>query len=190
MQPLEGWGEYLATHLGIELYRVPVVMLSAVIIYVVFLILVRIFGARVLTVTSGFDTLVVIMLGAVAGRAVLGHPPTVAAGVIGLATLMGMEAIFGAVERTWASRRLISGRPVVVFAHGRPVSAACRRTHTSPADLGSAMRRAGIARPEEAQCIILEPHGDYSVIREGAPISPELLVNVDGADLLGPRERS
>jgi len=181
MQPPGGWGEYLLAELGIEWYRIPIVIASAVIIYLVFLALVRIFGARVLTVTSGFDALVFIMLGAVAGRVILGHPPTVAAGVIGLVTLMTMEAIFGAIERTWASRRLISSRPMLVFAHGRPIEKACRRTHTSPSDLHAAMRRAGIAHPAEAQCIILEPHGDYSVIRAGAPLDPEMLASVVGA---------
>lgn len=181
MQPPGGWGDYLLAELGIEWYRIPVVIASAVIIYLVFLALVRIFGARVLTVTSGFDALVFIMLGAVAGRVILGHPPTVAAGIIGLVTLMVMEAIFGAIERTWASRRIVSSRPVLVFAHGRPIERACRRTHTSASDLQAAMRRAGIAHPGEVQCIILEPHGDYSVIRAGAPLDPDLLRGVVGA---------
>lgn len=181
MQPPEGWEAYLVGTIGIEWYRVPVVIASAVIIYLVFMILVRIFGARVLTVTSGFDALVFIMLGAVAGRVILGHPPTVAAGAIGLATLMAMEAIFGTIERTWESKRLVSGRPVLVFAHGRPLEAACRKTHTSRTDLHAALRRAGISHPDQAQCIIHEPHGGYSVIRAGAPLDPELFTFVVGA---------
>lgn len=182
MQPPGGWGDYLLTELGIEWYRVPVVMASAVIVYLIFLILVRVFGARVLTVTSGFDALVFIMLGAVAGRAILGDPPTVAVGIIGLATLLGMEAIFGAIERTWASRRFISAHPVLVFAHGRPIERACRRTHTSAEDLNAVMRRAGIGHHREVQCIILEPHGDYSVIREGAELDPAIFSTVRGAE--------
>ncbi|QBE48432.1 DUF421 domain-containing protein [Leucobacter triazinivorans] len=182
MQPPGGWTDTLIAALGIEWHRIPVVIASAVIIYLVFLLLVRIFGARILTVTSGFDALVFIMLGAVAGRVILGHPPTVAAGVIGLVTLMVMEAIFGAVERTWATRRLVSARPVLVFAHGRAIETACRRTHTSEADLHTAMRRAGVAAPAEVQCIILEPHGDYSLIRAGAPLDPALFAHVVGAE--------
>lgn len=134
MQPPGGWSDYLLTALGIEWYRIPVVIASAVIIYLAFLLLVRIFGARILTVTSGFDALVFIMLGAVAGRVILGHP----------------------------------------------IEQACRRTHTSASDLRAAMRRAGIAHPGEVQCIILEPHGDYSVIRAGAPLAPEMFTGVVG----------
>lgn len=181
MQPPEGWAAYLIETLGIEWYRIPVVVISAVIIYLVFMFLVRLFGARVLTVTSGFDVLVFMTIGAVAGRAILGHPPTVAAGVIALCTLMVLEAIFGAIERTWKSKRLVSLSPVLVFAHGLPLEAACRKTHTSQTDLHAAMRKAGIAHPDEAQCIILEPYGSYSVIRAGQPLDPQLFAHVDGA---------
>ncbi|GAA2092027.1 DUF421 domain-containing protein [Brevibacterium salitolerans] len=181
MQPEEGWGAYLLEHVGMEPYRVPVVVLSAVVIYLVFLLLVRLFGPRVLTVTSGFDAVVFVMFGAVAGRVVLGHPPTVAAGVVGLCTLMLMEAVFGAVERTWQAKRLISAGPIAVFAHGAPLEEACRRTHTSPADLHSAMRRAGIAHPAEVRGIIMESNGSYSVIRVGARVSLEVLAHVEGA---------
>jgi uncharacterized membrane protein YcaP (DUF421 family) len=181
MQPPQGWPEYLLQTLGIEWYRIPVVIASAVIIYLVFMLLVRIFGARILTVTSGFDAAVFIMLGAVAGRVILGHPPTVAAGVIGLVTLMCMEAVFGAVERTWASKRWVSSHPVLVFAHGVPLDQACRKTHTSAEDLHSAMRRAGTGHPADVQAIILESSGEYSVIRMGVALDPELFTHVVGA---------
>lgn len=181
MTPPGGWGGYLIEQLGIEWYRIPVVVLSSVLIYVVFLALVRMLGPRILTVTSGFDALVFIMLGAVAGRVVLGHPPTLATGAIGLATLLLLEACFGAIERTWWSKRLVSAHPVVVFAHGAPVTEACRRTHTSRADLQAAMRRAGAGGPSEVQCIVLEPHGAYSVIRTGSELDPALFTHVVGA---------
>lgn len=182
VQPPEGWPAFLVESLGIELYRIPVVVASAVIIYLVFLFLVRLFGARVLTGMSGFDTLVVIMLGSVAGRVILGHPPTVAAGVIGLVTLLAMERIFGTIEKVWSSRKIISARPMLVFAHGEPLQKACQKTHTSPADLSAAMRRAGVARPEGVECIILEPRGDYSVIKTGTDLDPDLFKHVLGAD--------
>lgn len=181
MQPPGGWAAFIAEEMGLPWYRIPIVIASAVVIYLGFMVLVRLFGARILTVTSGFDALVFIMLGAVAGRTILGDPPTVTAGVIGLATLMLMESIFGVIERTWTSRRLVSGRPVLVFVHGEAIPKACRRTHTSAADLNAAIRGAGLASPTQAQCIILEPHGSYSVIAEGTVLDPKLFTYVEGA---------
>ena len=44
------------------------------------------------------------------------------------------------------------------------------------------MRRAGVADPDDVQGIILEPHGDYSVIQGGSPLSRDLFAHVVGAD--------
>lgn len=182
---------YLWQEIGIEWYRVPVIVLSAMIIYVVFIVLVRAFGPRIITVTNGFDALVLLMLGSVCGRAILGEHPTVFAGIIALATLLTMEAVFGAVERTWAARhavaqdvreaRSISAKPVLVFAHGKPVAEGCAKTKTSDVELAGVMRRAGVSHPSQVQCIVLEPQGTYSLVRVGQQLDPALFVGVQGA---------
>lgn len=109
--PPQGWGPVLKEQLGIDLWRIPVVMVAAVGIYLTFLVAVRLFGQRILSPLGGFDAVVIFMFGAVAGRTVLGHPPSLAAGVIGLLTLMGMEALFGAVQDVVALRRTINSPP-------------------------------------------------------------------------------
>lgn len=188
MTPPDGWTQALLEHLGIELWRIPVVVLSAVGIYVVFLVLVRIFGVRVLSGWSGFDVVVVIMLGSVAGRVIIGHPPTLAAGAIGLSTLLALEAAFGAFQQATGVRGL-SSRPRVIMAHGRFDDAAMRRTHLTAAEVHGALRRAGLSDRAEAQCVILEASGGLSVIREGRPIDPEMLTGVIGAEqVLDPRD--
>ena len=99
MTPPGGWTQAFIDHLGIELWRIPVVVASAIGIYLAFLLLVRVFGVRVLSGWTGFDAVVLIMLGSVAGRVIIGHPPTLAAGAIGLLTLLLLEAAFGAVQQ-------------------------------------------------------------------------------------------
>ncbi len=182
--PPQGWGAAAGELLGIDLWRIPFVIVSAVIIYVAFLILVRVFGIRILGTMSSFDAVVIIMFGAVAGRVILGHPPTVMVGIIGLATLMVMEAIFGTLQHTVGFRRAVSARPRIVMAHGQMIPHAMRRTHITEANLYVAIREAGIASPELVQCVILEATGRLSVIQEGTPIDSRLLENVEGRELL------
>ncbi|MDN5684674.1 DUF421 domain-containing protein [Corynebacterium glyciniphilum] len=184
LSPDQGWGSALVTAIGIEPWRIPVVALSAVCVYLVFLMLVKLFGTRILAAWSSFDTVVVVMCGAVAGRVIIGHPPTVAAGLIGLVTLMAMEALLGAGRRLRALRGSLPAHAVVLVAHGRLISSAIRRQHLHDRDLYSAVRRAGISRLEEVQCVILEPTGALSVISEAADIDPELLEGVSGAHLV------
>ncbi|WP_426718781.1 DUF421 domain-containing protein [Corynebacterium auriscanis] len=178
----EDFSARAAASLGIEAWRIPIVIASASGIYIAFLILVRVFGVRILGSLSSFDAVVIIMFGAVAGRVIIGHPPTVAGGAIGLATLMCLEAVFGAAQNLRGVRRTLAAPPVVVFAHGSPLYEAMHATHISEENLHSAIRAAGIAKREQVQCIILEPTGSLSVIREGQEIEPALLDGVEGAE--------
>lgn len=181
-EPPHGWGAAVQESLGIELWRIPLVIASAVGIYLIFLIFVRFFGARILGKLSSFDAVVIIMFGAVAGRVIIGHPPTLASGAIGLFTLMCMEAVFGTIQHLRGVRQTLTGFPIVIVAHGQMIPRAMRRAHVSRADVITAARRAGLARLSQAKCVIMEPTGDLSVIREGTPIEPELLEGVLGKE--------
>lgn len=174
--------EQLRDTIGLELWRIPIVIVSAIAIYLVFLLLIRVFGARVLSGLTGFDVVVGIMLGAVAGRVIIGDPPTLTAGIIGLVTLLCCEAVFGMVRKNIGFRQALNAQPTVVLAHGVPQEDLMRRTHVSHGDLMSCLRRVGVADPVLVRCVVLEPSGTLSVIREGSAFDPVVLDGVLGAE--------
>lgn len=178
--------DVMLEQLTIDPWRIPVVVLSAVGTYIGFLALVKIFGTRVLAKMTAFDAVVLVMFGAVAGRVTIGHPPTLAAGLIGLSTLMLLEAIFGQIRRFSRFQHTLDGRSHVVMAHGEIITEQLRKTRLSYSDVRLAVRRAGLASLSQVQCMILEPTGDLSVIREGVPMDPELLKNVAGVEYIYP----
>lgn len=189
----EEWTQALVGAIGIEWWRIPIVVLSAIVIYLVFYLLIHIFGPRILTGSTSFDAAVIIMLGAVAGRVVIGHPPTLAAGVIGLVTLVLMEVCFGALNSALSKSTKypalgLNKRPVVVFAHGKKIDHYARRARVTDQDLAFAFRRSGVAGPTQVQCAIMEPNGSISVIREGETIDPSLLKGVVGQEFLLPED--
>jgi uncharacterized membrane protein YcaP (DUF421 family) len=188
MEAFSVTSEQLRDTLGIELWRVPVVIITAIAIYLVFLLLIRLFGARVLSGLTGFDVVVSFMLGAVAGRVIIGEPPTLTAGVLGLVTLLCCEAAFGVVRKNISFRQAVNAQPTVVLVHGEPQEDLMRKTHVSEEDLMSCLRRAGVTHPDDVQCIVLEPSGAMSVLRCGTDIEPAILRGVLGADrVLAPR---
>ena len=161
------------------------VVASAIGIYLTFLLLVRVFGVRVLSGWAGVDAVVLIMLGSVAGRVIIGHPPTLAAGAIGLLTLLLLEAAFGAVQQA-AGVPGLRTRPRVIMAHGRFVDSALRRTHLTPREVYGVLRHRGISHQVQVQVqvLILESTGGLSVIRTGDPIGPGMLDGVIGSELV------
>lgn len=184
MVPQQGWVAYLSEQMGLAWVDVPVIIVSAIIVYLAFLAIVRLFGARLFTSTSFSSTIGFVMLGALAGRAILGPTPTVSAGIIALLTLATLESLFHAIEGKSRAQYFLGGRPILVYLDGEALEGPCRRTHTSTVDLDAAMRGAGVANPQEVRCIILEPQGHYSVIRAGTELSPQLFKHVDGAERL------
>lgn len=131
---------------------------------------------------TGFDVVVGFMLGAVAGRVIIGEPPTLTAGILGLVTLLSCEAAFGVVRKNISFRQAVNAQPTVVLVHGEPQEDLMRKTHVSDEDLMSCLRRAGIAHPDDVRCIVLEPSGAMSVLRRDSDIDPVVLRGVLGAE--------
>lgn len=161
------------------------VVVSAVVIYVVFLLYVRLFGARVLAQISTFDGLIVIMLGAVAGRVILMNVPWLPAGILGLGTLFVLEATFGELRKRSLGNRILNQAPLAVMVDGVPQDAALAKAHLAHDELMSALRQAGVRRLAEVRLAVFEPHGRISVIRVGEDIDPELL---RGVEFVGQRD--
>ena len=182
MENTDSRRDYVVSQMGMDPRQIPIVIVSAVLIYFAFMFSLRVFGARVLSVTTATDAVVVVMLGAVSGRAILGLNPTMTSGLVALFTLIALELALHGVRNVKGVRQLVGTDPVVVFANGKPLKKACERTHTSKADLHSAMRKAGVAAASDVQLIILEPNGTYSVIPAGVQVADELLLDVEGGD--------
>lgn len=167
--------ERFLEELLIEPWRIPVIIAAAAGIYLGFMVLAKVFGTRVLMSLTASDAVVVLMFGAVGGRVILGHPPTLAAGLVGLATLMILEAAFGTLRRFTGWGRGLSRQPVLVVLDGEMFPGAMRSAHISRTDVYSSLRRSGLGSLSQVQAMILEPTGTMSVIRTGQPLDPEVL---------------
>ena len=179
-------GEELWAELGISLPHAVAVVLSAVGIYLVFLVSVRVLGQRLLSAMSTFDVVITVMLGAVAGRVILGHPPTLASGVVGLATLFVLEVVFGSLGARDRWRRVLNTPARVLVVGERMDERALRTAHITRSELNGALRKAGVRSMSEVACVIHESGGGLSVLRRGVPLDPELLRDVAGADRIPP----
>ena len=175
------------SHLGLSGRDALLVVLSAVGVYAAFTVLVRLLGQRSIARMTTFDVLVVLVLGAVAGRVITGYTPSLAAGVLALVVLFAIHLGVQRLSRLRWFGPLVRDRPVLLMAGRVPVAAHLRRTGVSMADLRSILRSTGIARMDEVACVILEPAGGVSVIRGGAPLDYSLFEDVQGIELLDDR---
>lgn len=176
-------------NLGITPLEALWVVLGAVGIYAAFYLLVRAFGLRALATWSTLDKAVVIALGSLLGRVVLGYTPTLSAGIIGLATLFAMLRL----ERWCREKdiRFLSSRPILLMAGSEILPEGLRRARVVEDELYFKLRQAGICNLSEVAAAVLETTGDVTVLRRGQRIDPLLVRRVPNreripADLMLP----
>lgn len=171
------WMEYGLD--GVDAVRVVV---SCVVFYFGVILLLRVFGQRTLASLSSFDLAAIIAMGALIGRSILGDTPTLAAGILGLATLLILQALTGIGRRFGVIRSIVNSPAVVLMAGREILTDNLSRTHVDHDELIAKLRTAGIRNRDEVACAILESTGQISIIRRGAPISEEMLTGVIGAE--------
>jgi uncharacterized membrane protein YcaP (DUF421 family) len=171
--------------LGISWVDALAVVVSAVGVYLAFLVVIRIVGQRALSAMSSFDFAAAIAVGAVMGRAVLGYTPTLVAGVLGMSTLFGLQSAFGSLRRHRGVDRILSNLPLLLLANGEVVPENLRRAKISEDEVRQKLRLAGVHSYGDVAAVILERTGAVSVLRRGETIAAELLDDVRGKDLLG-----
>ncbi|GAB2531171.1 DUF421 domain-containing protein [Paramicrobacterium agarici] len=171
------WAEY-----GLDWIDAIRVVVSCIVFYGGVLLLVRVLGQRTLASLSSFDLAAIIALGAVIGRAILGDTPTLFAGLLGLATLLVLQALTGQIRRIKGATRFVNSPAIVLMAGNDLLVDNLARTHVVSDEVYSTLRRAGVRNTSEVACVILEPTGQISVLKRGELIEPEILRGVVGAD--------
>ena len=153
-------------------------------LYWIFVALVRMLGQRALARMSSTDLAVIIVVGAVIGRAALGYTPTLVAGILAMITLFAMQALAGTVRRRIRSAWPLNNAPVLLMAGKDFIEENLRRIHLDEEEIWPKLREAGIRHRSEVAAVILEPTGEISVLRRGIPLDRSLLKDVRGVEHL------
>lgn len=173
--------ERVAEQFTIDATTAATVVVTTVGIYLAFIILVRFIGQRSLASMSSFDLGCVIALGAVMGRTVLLETPTLAIGVVALATFFTTQGVLGLLRQWRRMDRLMNRQPVLLMAGSRLLHDNMRKAHVVEDEIRQVLRGAGIRQLAEVRCAILERNGSVSVLRHDDPIDPWLIADIDGA---------
>jgi len=164
--------------LGVTPLQAAAVVLSAAGMYAAFLVMVRVFGARVLARMSTFDLVVTLMLGSIAGRVVLGDTPVLAAGVLGLGTVLVLEVVVGQVRTDERMHRLLTPDPILIIDHGEVLDEGLHRAHITRDEVVGALRTRGVRNLDEVAYGVFEPTGVISLLLTGVEVDPRLLADV------------
>lgn len=143
-------------------------VLRAAAIYLFLLVLFRIAGRRTFAEMTSFDFVLLLVIGEATQQALLGDDFSVTNAFIVIVALIAIDILFSlAQSHIPGLAKLISGEPMIVVEHGKPLLHRLKRARVSVDDvLGAARELRGLEHIGQIKFAVLEPNGAISIIPE------------------------
>ena len=154
-----------------------------VLAYSVLIFFLRISGKRTLSKMNAFDLVVTVALGSTLATILLSKDVALAEGALAFAVLIGLQfaVTWSSIRLRWI-RRMVTGDPLMLLYRGRFLSAALKQSRVTEDEVRAAVRATGLGSLDEAEAVVLETDGSFSVVRNGCESSQSSLVGVERAN--------
>ena len=154
------------------------VVLLATLTYAALVAALRVAGSRALAKMSAYDLVITIALGSLIASIPLQRSVTLAEGLAAIGTYLVLQRLVSLVTSRWrASRSVAKASPTLVLWDGRLLRDRMRELPITDDEVHAALRSSGMGSPGQAQAVVLENDGSWSVIARG-----------EGGDLAALRE--
>ncbi len=139
-------------------------LLRPVIIYLVLIVLLRLFGKRELAQLNPFDLVVLLSLSNTVQNAIIGEDNSVTGGVIGAFSLLAINwVVVRILYATPRLNRMLEGRAAVLVREGKIDHGAVRREALTHEELVEVIHRQGFEHLSQVRKCVLEPNGTFYV---------------------------
>lgn len=144
------------------------IIIVGVLAYAAMIAFLRISGKRTLSKMNAFDFVVTVALGSTLATVVLTKDISLAEGALAFAVLIALQfaVTWSSVRARWV-RQLVTGEPLMLLYRGRCLSSALRKARVTEEEVRAAVRAAGLAALQDAEAVVLETDGSFSVVRRG-----------------------
>lgn len=150
------------------------ILVVGVLAYVVLVAFLRLSGKRTLSKMNAFDLVVTVALGSTLATVLLNKDVALAEGALAFALLIGLQfaVTWSSVRARWI-RLLVTGEPRMLLYRGECLPAALRSARVTQDEVRAAVRAAGLPALRDAEAVVLETDGSFSVVRrdDGAEAS-------------------
>lgn len=144
-------------------------LVVGVLAYITLIVFLRFSGKRTLSKMNAFDLVVTVALGSTLATVLLTKGVALAEGALAFALLIALQfaVTWSSVRARWV-RQLVTGDPLMLLYRGEFLPAALRQARVTEDDVLAAVRSAGLASLREAEAVVLETDGSFSVVRPDA----------------------
>lgn len=163
--------------------RLEDIILSATVIYLAIIVLVRVSGKRTTSQMNNFDWIITVALGGLVTSGILLKNVSVADALVAAAWLMFLQWLMTSIVlRSELVANLVKAKPSLLVDNGDYLRDNMRKERISEAEVMGALRENGLHEIKQAKWVILETDASFSVIAdsEDRPEEPQILGNVGG----------
>lgn len=135
-----------------------------VIIYIVLMVSLRLMGKRQLGDLQPIELVVTLLISDLAAVPMQEPGTPLLTGLVPIFVLVALELLLsGLMMKSPAFARAVSGSPIVVVRHGKPIPAAMRKLRLTLDDLSDSLRQQGYFDLRDIDAAIVETGGSISV---------------------------
>lgn len=158
-------------------------VLTATAVYLVVVAALRVIGSRALAKMSGYDLIVTVALGSLVASIPLTTSISLADGAAVLITYLLLQELTRFLQTRFRGvHHAVRERPHLVVWDGRLLDDRLKKIDTTPDEVRAALRQAGLLSVADAQAVVLENDGGWSVMRRGDATDLSALDGLDVPD--------
>ncbi len=155
-----------------DLWQVPI---SAVLMLITVIGIVRIIGLRSFSKMSSFDFAVTVSIGSILA-AVATSSVALANGAIAALSLLGFQAAVAWMRaRRPAAEKVVDNTPLLLMDGQEFLDDNLQSARVAKSDVVAKLREANVLRLQDVRAVVLETTGDISVLHGEHQIDPEIL---------------
>ncbi len=155
------------------------ILIVGVLAYAALIIFLRVSGKRTLSKWNAFDFVVTIALGSTLASVIISKDVVLIEGVIAFALLIGLQFVITRLSVRFDSiKNVVKAEPTLLFDKGEFLPEAMRRQRVAESEIRAAIRSNGLAAIEDAEAVVLETDGTFSVVKKSANDSRTALKDV------------
>ncbi len=136
--------------------------------YAALILLLRLFGKRMLSKMNAFDLVVTVALGSTLSSVVVSQDVPLADGLTALILLLGLQfCLAWAATRSRRVSGVLKSEPRLLFFRGEFLREALQRENIEESGVLAHIRQHGLADLREVEAVVLESDGSMSVLPAG-----------------------
>ena len=141
-------------------------IVTGIIAYIAIVFFLRLSGKRTLAKWNSFDFVVTIALGSVLASSLLSTKDAFGKGILAFALLILFQYVITWISvRSSVIQKLIKSEPALLLFRGEMQHDVMKKERIAEGEVLAALRTSGISAIEDADAVILETDGSFSVIK-------------------------